>query len=49
MDLVVLIFAILYLCGVPVGTPFAICSIIFVVIDCINKIIKKNKWEINNT
>lgn len=41
MDLVIIILGILYLCGVKVGTPLAICAIIEGVLIMVNAIIRK--------
>lgn len=41
MDLVIIILGILYLCGVRVGTPLAICAIIEGVLIMVNAIIRK--------
>ena len=41
MDLAVLVLAILYLCGVPVGIPLAICGILWCVLNAILTVVKK--------
>lgn len=41
MDLVIIILGVLYLCGVNVGTPLAICSIIEGILVFINAIMKE--------
>lgn len=41
MDLVIIILGILYLCGVKVGIPLAICAIIEGVLIMVNAIIRK--------
>ena len=41
MDLVIIILGVLYLCGVKVGTPLAICAIIEGVLIMVNAIIRK--------
>lgn len=41
MDLVIIILGILYLCGVRVGIPLAICAIIEGVLIMVNAIIRK--------
>lgn len=42
---IVLILAILYLAGLPVGTPLAICAIVFAVLDIIIYVLEKIKEE----
>ena len=41
MDLAIIVLGILYLCGVKVGTPLAICAIIEGLLIIISAIIKK--------
>lgn len=41
MDLVIIILGVLYLCGVKVGIPLAICAIIEGVLIMVNAIIRK--------
>ena len=41
MDLAIIVLGVLYLCGVKVGTPLAICSIIEGLLIIISAIIKK--------
>lgn len=43
MDLVLLILAILYLCGCKIGTGLAICTIIEVVLLTVVKVWKERK------
>lgn len=45
MDLVVIILGILYLCGVNIGVPLAICAIIEGVLVCILAIVRKIKED----
>ena len=48
MDIVIVVFGVLYLCGFNIGVPLAICSIIEGILVCILNILKaieKSKEE----
>ena len=48
MDLAIIILGVLYLCGVKVGTPLAICAIIEGLLIIISTIIKKlDEWGLD--
>ena len=43
MNLVIVVLGILYLCGVNIGTPLAICSIVEGTLILINTILEERK------